>query len=368
MRLRPGLRVLRRGPSEVQVGADPRWAVRLVDLRAGEADLLLELDHGGDLDVLAREASRHGVTAARAGELADALRSARVACDGARRNGPPLRPGAGAEVEAWTLLRDDGDGAAQVRARASRSVGVVGLGRTGLGAALTLAASGVGTILLDDDTWVTSLDVGASGYRVGDVGGPRVAAAARALRDIAPEVEVSLPPGQRPDVILHVERGAADPATGVALVASGAAHLSVVLREADACVGPFVVPGSGPCLRCLDLHRTDLDDAWPTVAAQLVTAPPLGGTPRRGTLPTGEPGVLAGVCAALAAAEVLAHLDGRTPRTRGTTIEIAMPDVLPQTRRWEVHPHCGCTSLPPASPPASPPAPASARSPVADRR
>lgn len=351
MRLRPGLRVVRRGPSEVQVGVDPRWAVRLVDLGPGEPELLLALDRGGDLGHLARDAGRHGVSAARARELADALRSARVTCDGARRSGPPLRPGASAEVEAWTLLRDDADGTAQVRARAGRSVGVVGLGRTGLGAALTLAASGVGTVLLDDDSWVTSLDVGASGYRVGDVGGPRLAAAARALRDIAPEVEVSLPPGQRPDVILHVARGAADPATGVALVASGATHLSVVLREADATVGPFVMPGAGPCLRCLDLHRTDVDDAWPTVAAQLVSAPP------RGTPPAGEPGVLAGVCAALAAAEVLAHLDGRTPRTRGATVEVAMPDVLPLTRKWEVHPHCGCTSLPPASPPA----PASAR-------
>ncbi|WP_066581577.1 ThiF family adenylyltransferase [Cellulomonas timonensis] len=366
MRLRPGLRVLRRGPSEVQVGADPRWAVRLVDLGAREVDLLLELEHGGDLDLLRREAGRHGVSAARAGELADALRSAQVTSDGPRRAGPPLRPGASAEVEAWTLLRDDGDGAAQVRARAGRSVGVVGLGRTGLGAALTLAASGVGTILLDDDSWVTSLDVGASGYRVSDVGGRRLSAAARALRDIAPEVEVSLPPGQRPDVILHVERGAADPATAVALVASGATHLSVVLREADASVGPFVVPGEGPCLRCLDLHRADVDAAWPTVAAQLVAARPRGPPPPG---EPGEPGVLAGVCAALAAAEVLAHLDGRTPRTRGATVEVAMPDVLPQTRGWEVHPQCGCTSLPPAPavPPAVPPAPASARGPAAGR-
>jgi len=351
MRLRPGLRVLRRGPAEVQIGADPRWAVRLVDLPASEVDLLLTLDRGGDLDALVGSAGRHGVSPARAHRLVDALRSARLTSGGARRSGPPLRPGAAAEVEAWTLLREDGDGAAQVRARAARSVGVVGLGRVGLGAALTLAASGVGAILLDDDSWVTSLDVGPAGYRVSDVGGPRLVAAARAIRDISPEARLALPPGQAPDVILHVEHGAADPATAVALIASGATHLSVVLREADACVGPFVVPGQAPCLRCLDLHRADADPAWPTVAAQLVMAPP------RGVPTAGEPGVLAGVCAALAAAEVLAHLDGRAPRTRGSTIEVAMPDVLPRLREWEAHPQCGCASLPPASPPAPAAAP-----------
>ena len=41
MRLRAGLRVLRRTATEVQVGTDPRWAVRLPDLTPAEADLLL---------------------------------------------------------------------------------------------------------------------------------------------------------------------------------------------------------------------------------------------------------------------------------------------------------------------------------------
>ncbi|MFI2754777.1 ThiF family adenylyltransferase, partial [Cellulomonas sp. P22] len=337
MRLRPGLRVLRRTPTEIQVGTDPRWAVRLVDLSPVEVDLLAELDRSGDLDALSRAARARGVADDQVARLVAALHDARLTAPGPRGRRPVLRPGAAAEAGAWTLLRDDADGAGHVHGRSARSVGVVGLGRTGLTAALTLAASGVGTVLLEDDTWVTSLDVGVAGYRMGDVGGPRLTAAARALRDTAPEVRTSLPPGDRPDVVVHVERGAADPAGAVALLAAGVAHLSVVVREADALVGPMVVPGAGPCLRCLDLHRTDVDPAWPAVAAQLVSAPP------RGTPPPGEPGVLAGVCGALAAAMVLEHLDDAAVRTRGRTLEVAMPDVLPRVRRWEVHPQCGCT-------------------------
>ena len=41
MRLRAGLRVLRRSGDEAQVGTDPRWAVRLTGLAPGEVDTLV---------------------------------------------------------------------------------------------------------------------------------------------------------------------------------------------------------------------------------------------------------------------------------------------------------------------------------------
>jgi hypothetical protein len=124
-------------------------------------------------------------------------------------------------------------------------------------------------MLLDDDGRVTSVDVGAAGYRLGDVGSLRVLVASRVLRDVAPDVRTEPAAGTVPDVVVLVERDVADPAAGLALVTAGLTHLSVVVREADALVGPLVVPGAGPCLRCVDLHRGDVDDCWPTVAAQL---------------------------------------------------------------------------------------------------
>jgi hypothetical protein len=142
-----------------------------------------------------------------------------------------------------------------------------------------------------------------------------------------------------------VERDAVNPATALSLVTAGTTHLSVVVREADALVGSLVVPGAGPRLRCLDLHRAGLDPSWPTVAAQLVLRPATT------TPPSGEPGILAGVCGALAAAEVLAHLDGGSPATRGASYEVTLPGVAPRLRPWVVHPDCGCATLPrPANP------------------
>jgi len=52
-------------------------------------------------------------------------------------------------------------------------------------------------------------------------------------------------------------------------------HLPVVTAERAVTVGPFVEPGLGPCLYCVQLARTDLDPAWPAIATQL-----WGRTPR----------------------------------------------------------------------------------------
>jgi hypothetical protein len=328
MRLRPGLRVLRRTDSEVQIGTDARWAVRLAGLGPGEASLLRLLDDDPELDSLVDRARAFGVADVRANELLDALQTARLTCRTPASTRPRVRTAASADAAVYSLLRDDGDGAAVVRARADRTVGVVGLGPLGLTIAVTLAAAGVGTVLLDDAGRITSVDVGAAGYRLGDVGSRRVHVASRLVRDVAPDVRTEPPVGTVPDVVVLVERDVADPATVLALVTAGITHLSVVVREADALVGPLVVPGAGPCLRCVDLHRGDVDDCWPTVVAQLA-----GRATGVGVLRS-EVGVLAGLCGALAAAEVLVHLDGGSPATRGASYEVTLPDVAPRRRPW----------------------------------
>lgn len=329
MRLRPGLRVLRRSGTEVQVGTDPRWAVRLTDLTTSEVGALLELD---DPTRAASPRPRSGAGSGLA-DVAPLLTAARLTAtgDGRRAEGP-----ASADAAVWSLLLPDGDGAALVRARSTRTVGVVGLGPTGLGVAVTLAAAGVGRVLFDDDRPVRSSDVGVGGYRWGDVGTRRDVVAARVLRDAAPRVSVE--GAVVPDLLVVVEHGAADPARSAVLVGSGVPHLSVVVREADTVVGPLVGPGHGPCLRCLDLHRADADPVWPTLVAQLVGAP---GRPDRP-----EVGVVAGVGAALAAAVALTVLDGTARPRAGTTYEVGLPDAVPRVREWAVHPDCGCTALP----------------------
>ncbi|MGY4643248.1 thiamine biosynthesis protein ThiF [Cellulomonas sp. URHB0016] len=338
MRLRPGLRLLRRGDTEVQVGTDPRWAVRLTDLSTAECRLLMSVDDRTDLAALPAIAGRLGLDPARVSTLVALLHEAHLTVAGGSGR---VAPGpASPEAALWSLLRPQADGTPLVAERARRTVGVIGLGPTGLGVAVALAAAGVGTLLVDDPRAVRSDDVGLGGYRWSDVGSAREHVATRVLRDVAPQIGLD---GRRePDVLVVVEHAAADPARAPVLLSTGTAHLSVVVREADAVVGPLVVPGDGPCLRCLDLHRTDVDPAWPLLVAQLVDNPGAAASART----AGEVGPVAGVCAALAAAAVVAHLDGTSAHLRGVTYEIGLPDVVPRRRMWAVHPDCGCTALP----------------------
>lgn len=333
LQLRPGLRVLPRADDEVQIGTDPRWAVRLVDLPPAELALWSAVDGTTDLVGLADRAASQGADATSVATTVDALRDAGLTrpapAPGVRTGGP-----AEAETVAWSLLSADGAGDAVVAGRAGAAVGVVGLGPTGLAVARHLAVAGVGTLLLDDDRAVRSADV-AGAHRWSDVGAPRAVAAARVLRDAAPGARID--GDVEPDVVVVVEHEAADPARSMLLMTRDVAHVWVVLRAADAVVGPVVRPGVDPCLRCLDLHRTDLDPAWPTVLRSLTAARPGVG---------GEVGVLAGAAASLAAAQVLMLLAGQVPTLCGATVELTLPDLVARERRWSTHAACGCTSPP----------------------
>lgn len=319
--------MLWQGPTRVRIGMDPRWSVVLEDLSPSAARALATLPRGADDERSVRAAMRReSVPPDEAAAVLAHLRDARHLV--------PARTPDSPDTAAWGLLAADGDGAAVLERRRAAAVRVCGLGRLGAAVATTLAAAGVGRLELVDDAPVTRHDVGPSGARLPDVGSPRVSAVARALHDVAPDVQTP-PAGGAVDLVILVEQHVTDPAAHRPLVTDAVAHLSVVAREASVLVGPLVRPGVTPCLRCLDLHRTDADPDWPALAAQLAC--------RAGDA---VESVLAAVAGPLAAAQVLAFVDGRTATVEGATLEVPLPDAVPRLARWATHPACGCTGLP----------------------
>lgn len=134
-------------------------------------------------------------------------------------------------------------------------------------------------------------------------------------------------------------------------------HLPVVFGDRGVVVGPLVRPGRGPCVRCVDLHRTDADPMWPALAAQL-----------HGRARPGETEVVRDAVAAVVAAMAAGALtrtapeqgDGGTTTTAGTA-GAASSRFDPVTGRWTAHEHmphpeCGCLGLPVSSPASWPPA------------
>ncbi|MBI4940207.1 MAG: TOMM precursor leader peptide-binding protein [Actinobacteria bacterium] len=289
IQLLPGLQRAWRGPTTLQLGVSPRRSVLLEGLTPADVRLVERLDGGldpteltapDDLVALLRDAG--ALVPARAG------RSARSVVG----RHEELEP----DAATWALVhRGCGDGWDLLAARAARTVLVVGEGRVADAVATALTAAGIGTT------------------------------------DRRPRLtERGVP---RPACVVLVEPVVADSARAGDLGRRDVPHLSVVVREGDVVVGPLVRPGTDPCLRCLDLHRTALDPDWPGVLAQLLSGP--RDAPEETTV-----AALAGRLAALA---VLTLLDGRTtPAACGATLEVELPDGLVTRRPWPAHPQCGC--------------------------
>lgn len=111
---------------------------------------------------------------------------------------------------------------------------------------------------------------------------------------------------------------------------AGVPHLMVRAEPERAVVGPFVVPGGGACLRCVDLTRRDLDPEWPLLLSQLART-------------LHSPGPVASAWAAsTAAAEALAWLGRGRAGTCGATLELVTDTLAFETRTWAAHPACGC--------------------------
>lgn len=314
-----------RAPGESQIGIDPRLAVVLDGLDPVQQLLLERLPEVGgeaELNDLARDL---GVGRAPVRALLDRLTDTGfVATRRALVDSPDDRY--------WNLASVAGHERAAERSRAC--ISVHGLDELGLRIVRILAQAGIGRLLLEDERPVAIDDLSPDGYRVADLARPRRERAVALLRTTSPTTAVTAPPSTRPDLVVLVQHGAVDPVRVRPFVREDLPHLPVLVRELDVVVGPLVRPGHGPCLRCLDLHRTEEDPRWPAVATQLTARPPGGVETSLGWL-----------AAALAAHQVLAVADGRGVLVAGTTLEVSATYPLPRYREWAAHPACGCQEL-----------------------
>lgn len=114
------------------------------------------------------------------------------------------------------------------------------------------------------------------------------------------------------------------------LARAGCDHLWAHLRDGRVVVGPLVVPGGTSCLRCHDLHRTDADPAWPTLALTWET-----------TKPARPSHAAVSLLAATTVRQALTWLRGARPASMEATLE-EQPDGQVHRVAWPVHAGCGC--------------------------
>ena len=326
---RPRLRhpALHRAPDVLQFGADPAGALVVDGLTPPLARMVDALDGSRPLARVLADAVAAGASPAAARSVLERLHAADLLATPER-----------------------------VDALAGRRVVVHGGGRVAVAVACLLAAAGVGRVLVEAEGTVVREDTG-TGLLAGDVGRPARMAVEEAVARTAGRPSPDRRPAARrgaaarADLVVLADAARPDPVTAHRLVLDGRRHLPVAVTDGAGSVGPLVVPGRTPCLRCEDLVRAEEDPAWPRVAAEL------------GVRRTPASPAAAAATAALAVTEVLALLRGATPPSWGTTLHLAA-DGTRRDRPVRRHPGCGCDALGPRGRPDVPSGAASVSTPV----
>ncbi|MFG3599106.1 TOMM precursor leader peptide-binding protein [Micromonospora chersina] len=336
--LLPGLTRLWRDRHTLQLGVEPGRAVLLEVTSPGAARLLDLLDGTRSERAVLTAATAARVPPAEARVLLDTLRAAGLVVPAQsllpRDLTGSVRARLAGEADALALAAADlpGTPARVLRRRRAARVLVTGAGRLGAAVVVALAQAGVGHVVPELAGPVRPGDLVGTGLTGAELGRPLAPAVRAALARCVPGTATGPLRPDRADLV--VQLGADRPA---ALLAAGYArrrqpHLLVDLRGGVPVIGPLVRPPVGPCLRCLDLHRTDRDPEWPALAAQLAADD--------GDRACAATTRLAAT--AYAAAEALTQLDGGTPETLGCAVEIPGPGRF-RHRRWPPHPSCECS-------------------------
>jgi len=140
------------------------------------------------------------------------------------------------------------------------------------------------------------------------------------------------------DVVIVLSQGELDRGRLDPLIRRRTSHVVVRLVDGGAVLGPFVVPGTTACLRCIDAHQSVRDPDHIAVTTRYVRATDHA---RPDGVPDLDP-ALASVALAWTVRDVIAHLDGREPSTWSRTLCLTPNPASRDEQAWLRHPQCGC--------------------------
>ncbi|MDH2429800.1 ThiF family adenylyltransferase [Sphaerisporangium sp. TRM90804] len=345
-RLKPALRRLARDERTLQLGLHPPHAVMVTDLEPRVRAFVESLDGTRTLHELIGGCGLQEETVRRVVSLLaehGLLDDAAVRPEPLRGLSTAERDRLAPDLDALSLSpADAGDGGlSALDRRRGAHVRVYGAGRVGAQITVLLAASGVGNVCVIDPGPARPADVVPGGLSFAEVGRSREEGAVAAARRVAPGVNAWAgrtasqlsDRAHRPDLVVLAPVGPFDGVLADELVTLRIPHLLVSACEGVGSVGPLVIPGRTPCLRCLDLTRCDRDPSWPQIRARL------GGFPA-GEVACGT--VLSTLVAAQAAGQALGSVDGIRQNVTNGTVDV-MPDGRWKKRSWDPHPRCRCS-------------------------
>jgi hypothetical protein len=172
-------------------------------------------------------------------------------------------------------LEQQADGIDVLRLRQSRVVHVDSLSKAGLGLVRGLVEAGVGKVISHDNRRVQARDLGADGYDESQLGTSRYLAANQILQR-APK-QSRLANGNRMsinalsaiDAAVLISQQVIEPRRYLNWQNRHVPHVAITFALDEILVSPMIMPGNSPCLLCLELNRSKVDESWPALSVQL---------------------------------------------------------------------------------------------------
>jgi len=254
----------------------------------------------------------------------------------------------------WYRQIATAENAGSMRKRINATIYISKLNRIGFALSGILLASGIGSVISDDNRKITLDDVVGGYLRLSDVGRTRNEVLIDQSRENAQSKNVA-----NLNHVNHVKNSSLIISTSppdpelLADWMRGNTPFFLIdgLDRDNLTFGPFVNPGKDACPRCIDLHHLDRDSNWNSVSLAHFLD-------RRRELST----PLAMLGASIGAIFALTQLDqldlvnpmdqiGKTEnqsasqfQLRGKTITYSASELMhPIIRRWSRHPLCGCS-------------------------
>ena len=344
--LNPALRPLWRDGQTLQLGLDPGRAVVIEGVHPGLGRFLLDLNGRDPWAVAVAGGPGFGIPAVETERVLTLLHEAGAlvdrSCDEAIRGELTTteRDRLAPDLAAWSIVdRDPTTAARTLRRRTEATVQLVGAGRVGATAARLLAAAGIGRVQVVDPEPARAGDVSPGGLAAAGAGASRGAQVQQSVLEVSPSMarRQRRPEGGASLTVLCPVDPAPERSVVEQLVTRGTPHLVASVLENVGTIGPLVLPGRSPCLRCLDLHRTDRDPRWPLLVAQLS-----GRAPASYVAPCDV--ALAAAVGAHAVLAALAFIDAPEADhpLAGAVAELGPAGLGLSRRTFVTHPTCGC--------------------------
>lgn len=233
-------------------------------------------------------------------------------------------------------VRDGGVGT--VGARRNATVDIYGDSRIAILVFGILLASGVSStrIVIKEARTIMETDLAANFLGTTDIGLSIQGRLAECIRDL------SLFPAPANSPMRGTREGSKSVAISVGPVQAervqewlsrGTPHLFIENPDgASITIGPFVIPGESPCLRCISMSKDENNEAWKEVSWHLATS-----------APNEVPVSVAHYVAGLAALEILRFIDSGKSSLVGASDRIDYHNPCGSERSiFTRHPGCGC--------------------------